>query len=276
MAPTAPDVPYLERRQIEDHASEVLRAAGYSEPPISAYALAYRAGVSVDFVDFDDEAIAGQIMREGDQADILVRDADPEYRKNFTVAHELGHFFLHPNQDWSDDEVTMYRHAYRAEDVGVDRAEFQANAFAAALLMPEEPMRRLWNKFQSVNYLRPILMVSKSAIIRRLSELGIVVPSVKGTYYLGLEPLARVSATPKAPPLADEKGVIPSFPPLRLDERGRIIAMGEAEIRARQEALGRVLDAIDNSDREDPPGLAEKVMREIDEGRPHRKLFEGL
>lgn len=65
-------------------------------------------------------------------------------RRNFTIAHELGHWHLHRGE--GDDAHTRF---CRADDVGGEsralrdavRIEREANRFAAALLMPEALVR---------------------------------------------------------------------------------------------------------------------------------------
>ena len=65
-------------------------------------------------------------------------------RRNFTIAHELGHWHLHRSE--GDDAHTRF---CRADDVGGEsravrdaaRIEREANRFAAALLMPEALVR---------------------------------------------------------------------------------------------------------------------------------------
>ena len=57
-----------------------------------------------------------------------------EQRKRFTIAHELGHLFLHlgfPRESNEKFEKEMYR-------IGASEQEYQANEFAACLLMPEK------------------------------------------------------------------------------------------------------------------------------------------
>jgi hypothetical protein len=76
----------------------------------------------------------GCIVREGAAAVITVNSRiDFEGQKRFVIAHELGHFFLHPKTrqvesvnreqttNWSDRE---------------DIEEYEANLFAAEMLMP--------------------------------------------------------------------------------------------------------------------------------------------
>ena len=73
---------------------------------------------------------------------IVVNAADPEARKRFTLAHELGHWIC---QCQDGPEVEVY---CRAEDVTLDptarAVEREANIFAAELLMPEDDVRAAW------------------------------------------------------------------------------------------------------------------------------------
>lgn len=57
---------------------------------------------------------------------------------------------------------------------------------------------------------------------------------------------------------------------------GRLRPLTDQERRARTEALGRALDEIAGmTDETDTDEVWRDVMRGIDEGRPHRRLFEG-
>jgi hypothetical protein len=83
-------------------------------------------------------------------------------------------------------------------------------------------------------------------------------------------------ATPPAAPLRDELGPIPEFPPLALDAQGRILPLTDEEWAARSAAAARALRALDRLPDDDPPGVFEGGMRDIDAHRPHRPLFEGM
>ena len=62
----------------------------------------------------------------------------------------------------------------------------------------------------------------------------------------------------------------------RIVEDGKLIPIDESERRARSEAFRRLLaDWAERTD-EDPPEVFEEMARSIDEGRPHRRLFEGM
>lgn len=74
--------------------------------------------------------VDGAVQSTEDTATIWVKDEPPPSRQRFTVAHELGHLLLHQHGAlFRDTHVGTFDRAY-------DETERQANAFAAALLMP--------------------------------------------------------------------------------------------------------------------------------------------
>ena len=93
--------------------------------------------------------------------------------KRFTVAHEVGHFLLHQNQD---DTFLIY-HQVEDEEDGI---EGEACKFAAMLLMDEDVFKQKFyglkaagivNKKEMVQNLRRIFCVPWRAAERRMQEL---------------------------------------------------------------------------------------------------------
>lgn len=71
---------------------------------------------------------------------IFINEGHSINRKRFTIAHELGHYLLHSDKQ---DEAHIDRGFtinFRSplSSKAVNPKEIEANAFAAALLMPEE------------------------------------------------------------------------------------------------------------------------------------------
>ena len=95
------------------------------------------------------------------------------------MAHELGHFLLH--KDKSNvflDEAPIFFRDERSSD-GSEREEIEANAFAAALLMPEEILREIIRNKPldaqddvAVRRLATQFGVSIQALTIRLTRLG--------------------------------------------------------------------------------------------------------
>ncbi len=74
-----------------------------------------------------------------------------ENRKNFTVAHELGHLFLHMGY-MIDSDLWERSRSMKFRRSGNSELELQANEFAAALLMPRGKYKEILDKFSEDNY----------------------------------------------------------------------------------------------------------------------------
>ncbi|MCV7013063.1 ImmA/IrrE family metallo-endopeptidase [Mycolicibacterium madagascariense] len=73
-------------------------------------------------------------VRERGAFTIFVPQLTSARRDRFTIAHELGHYFLHYLHAKEQGEKSFSRG-------GRDRAETEANVFASALLMPAEAFK---------------------------------------------------------------------------------------------------------------------------------------
>jgi Zn-dependent peptidase ImmA (M78 family) len=173
-------VPFMTREQVEDRAKAVLREHGLTTIPIDPIKLAGKEGIKVFNAKFSDETLVGMIAKRGDDITILVNQTDMPGRKRFTIAHELGHHFLHLLRDGEivDGEKNLFRQPKDEQDqrqVSPElRREYQANWFAAALLMPEEEVRAAWADSASVKAMALHFNVSETAMVIRLTTLGLL------------------------------------------------------------------------------------------------------
>jgi hypothetical protein len=108
-----------------------------------ANARAVAAQLQLDVNEFDVKGFDGALVRAKGTpfAAIIVRDSIREPgRKNFTVAHEIGHFVL-PGHDKADLVCTSTEVGNWSDSA--KEFEREANEFAAELLMPEAVVRQI-------------------------------------------------------------------------------------------------------------------------------------
>ncbi|NQX11833.1 ImmA/IrrE family metallo-endopeptidase [Microbacteriaceae bacterium VKM Ac-2855] len=79
------------------------------------------------------------IVREKGNFKVFIPFFTSERRDRFTVAHELGHYFLHYRFVQEHKEYGEPAQVFNRGGRG--RAETEANTFAASLLMPERQFR---------------------------------------------------------------------------------------------------------------------------------------
>ena len=78
---------------------------------------------------------SGFTLREGSRTIIGVNTRTSRKRQRFTIAHEIGHVVLHESPLIVDHSVRIdWRDG--VSSLGTQKQEIEANAFAAALLMP--------------------------------------------------------------------------------------------------------------------------------------------
>jgi len=110
------------------------------------------------------------------------------YRRRFTIAHELGHFCLHIAPEGKDKSFIDTEDSLKRSNLW-DIKEYQANSFAADLLMPAILIKQVGEKLSNdykekygkymtveefVDSMSKIFKVSKQAMRYRLINLGII------------------------------------------------------------------------------------------------------
>lgn len=117
-----------------------------------------------------DKKVSGAIRydKEKDKFAILVNKNDSMVRQRFTIAHELGHFFLH-KEILKSDEIhvdIMFRMP--------DEKEKEVDYFAGALLMNRTLLEKMHEAITSITELAQIFKVSVSAMTVRLDKLSLL------------------------------------------------------------------------------------------------------
>ena len=113
---------------------------------------------------------------------LLFEQFDPVVRQRFSIAHELGHYFLHARRNESSVPIAYQRCDQRrvdAEPASDDREagdiEAEADAFAGAFLLPADEIRADLAHFgKCVAFSAERYGVSEATVRRRLKTLELV------------------------------------------------------------------------------------------------------
>ena len=140
-------------------AAQLLRDLRLDTIPVPVERIARAKGAQVRFTPFEGD-LSGLIYREDDEGGremaiiIGVNSTHAPTRRRFTLAHEIGHLHLGHLDTSTLGQLHIDRKFHWVQStrgpimrdgrsaMGVDVQEMEANAFAAALLMPEEALRQ--------------------------------------------------------------------------------------------------------------------------------------
>lgn len=154
-------------------AEAVLNSFWNNVIPVDPIAIAKCFGINVTYDNLPGDASGALVKtKDMDYPMILVDQSEPEVRKRFTIAHEIGHYIYNTFiLKLTNYEKIDYRNSKSSG--GTDQEEIFANKFAAALLMPESYLKTLdlstiWKKIEYASQLR----VSTEALNYRLNSLS--------------------------------------------------------------------------------------------------------
>jgi len=133
------------RSEIENIANELLCQTVGFRCPVQVEAAAEQLGLRVESAALGDD-VSGVLVLHGANATIGYNEDHHKVRQRFSIAHELGHYYLHAKEAHKSglfiDRVRQTEFRRDASSSTGQRAqEVEANRFAAALLMPERLVR---------------------------------------------------------------------------------------------------------------------------------------
>lgn len=163
-------------------AEELVTTFAPRQVPIPVEEIARRLGAHLVFEPYKGpDAISGMLYRNDKTTIIGVNSSHPKPRQRFTIAHEIGHLILHPGEMFLDG---AYNFRDQVSSAGTNRREVEANAFAAALLMPEASVRAALDQLLSrspyasaqdvAERVMKLFVVSRQAAELRLAGLGLI------------------------------------------------------------------------------------------------------
>lgn len=159
---------YLSRTEIEGFAekiSEKFSLTDFSQSDDPLVSFTKKIGGRIHYQDPADfvASESGSIKVWGqNNFDIYLSTFTGPLRDRFTLAHELGHYFLHSGQG---------ENLIRATRKGSGQLEWEANWFAASLLMPVQEFRQVASAFGNDIYaIAGHFQVSSQAVEIRLKR----------------------------------------------------------------------------------------------------------
>lgn len=150
-----------------DFARKILSDHHISNPPIPLEEIAKKEGFVVKYIAGESTKFSGILHRK--LKAIGINADHHQVRRRFSIAHELGHFFLeHPQEDESansDEESEEWR-----------ICESEANEFAGELLVPKDLLKAECEKLKNkpidsiIGLLAVLFEVSRDVIIIQLTK----------------------------------------------------------------------------------------------------------
>ncbi|PEN00134.1 hypothetical protein CN621_16925 [Bacillus wiedmannii] len=137
-----------EKKEYIATVTKVVRDSLNLSTPIDLESLVEKLGGTLSFTNTIENDKEAKIEKKEDSFEIYIDKNKSETRKRFSIAHEIGHLFLHMGyllnpKKWesTNDYVdsVYYRYGYNIE-------EHEANEFAAHLLMPNEEFQEVSQK----------------------------------------------------------------------------------------------------------------------------------
>lgn len=145
---------------------EMARASGLNTNPLDIIGLVRAIGIRLNIKPMDNE-VSGYLEEEDGAWTIAINSLHHPKRQRFTIAHELGHYFLHRNLRHAFVDKVLFRNG------NSNPIEVQANKFAGELLMPEGQFRDYVSASSSrVEDISEFFSVSAMAVRVRASQLG--------------------------------------------------------------------------------------------------------
>lgn len=118
---------------------ELLEKNEVIEPPVDVEKIAKMLKITVVKRPYKDKGrLAAMLVRSKNRVIIGVNESHNKQKQRFSIAHEIGHFFLHKGEDLIvDKEFTINFRDYKTKN-GEYSQEKDANYFAGCLLIPDK------------------------------------------------------------------------------------------------------------------------------------------
>jgi Zn-dependent peptidase ImmA (M78 family) len=162
----------MTRQEIEKRVEAILDAASVQAAPVPVEDIATKGNIQISRA--PSKSFSGVLFRKEDTAFIALNSKESLVRQRITIAHELGHYYLHPNKN------TFVEFRDNQKNIVRGTKEIEANKFAACLLMPQKLLEQDISTIapsgilkEHVTFLAQKYQVSEDAMTYRLMNFRI-------------------------------------------------------------------------------------------------------
>lgn len=158
------------QKEIDQVIGDVIKRTGLIYPNDSLIDIATKLGIEVYVFELPKEGerrVEGVIQFQpanSSKPRIVINSEIGKERRNFTLAHELGHFMLH-NDGKTKLRVDFFDYNTDTKEAG---EETEANYFAGSLLMPKDKFIEVLKQAETLHEVAEFFGVSESAVSVRL------------------------------------------------------------------------------------------------------------
>lgn len=157
-------IPYLAKEKIIKEVNNLLEECWDGAFPVDVELLCDGLGINIIPVPKLNRIFYIDAYASADFKTIYVDEDEfkresPRYR--FSVAHELGHLLLHKKY-YPTGVEDMKKWLEVSKKIATENAEFQANFFAANLLVPSEEFAIVLDKYYNGDFLKNVWAASES------------------------------------------------------------------------------------------------------------------
>jgi Zn-dependent peptidase ImmA (M78 family) len=157
--------------KIHAYIEDILNKHNIKQPPIEVEEIAKKLNFFVIRRPYSSgNKLAAMLIRDAGKVIIALNGSNDKEKQRFSIAHEIGHYFLHPGENLVVDREFVVNFRDSKSSIGKHIQEIEANRFASNLLIPEHFL---------IDDLRSYLMeetIDNNKISRELSKKYIVSP----------------------------------------------------------------------------------------------------
>src|SRR2546427_4060998 len=125
----------IRNHYVKQMSKKILKESGITSPPVDLEVILRAHGIRYSEVDDFPDSVDALIMEDGDQVYAAVNARQHLHRRRFSLAHELGHYFLH-REGRQEEPVTIDNPPADDEESWTKSPEeIEADLFAGELLV---------------------------------------------------------------------------------------------------------------------------------------------